>query len=136
MGDAVNLASRLEGINKQYGTRIILSEMTYSEVKDNFVCREVDLVRVKGKAQPVKIYELLAEEKVPSAAHAEMLKWFQEGFHSYHERSWQKGLDAFGKVLEKFPNDELSKLYIQRCQDYLAEPPESDWDGVFTMKTK
>lgn len=136
MGDAVNLASRLEGINKQYGTRIILSEMTYAEIKDNFVCREVDLVRVKGKAQPVKIFELLAEEKLTEASHVEMLKWFSEGFHHYHQRSWQKGLDAFSKVLETIPSDELSKLYIQRCQDYIAEPPDSTWDGVFTMKTK
>jgi adenylate cyclase len=136
MGDAVNLASRLEGINKQYGTRIILSEMTYAEVKDNFICREVDLVRVKGKAQPVKIYELLNEEKPVDAKQAEMLKWFGEGFQFYQQQSWQKGLDSFSKVLEIIPSDELAKLYIQRCQDYITEPPESGWDGVFTMKTK
>jgi adenylate cyclase len=136
MGDAVNLASRLEGINKQYGTRIILSEMTYAEVKDNFVCREVDLVRVKGKAQPVKIFELLAEEKLTDSKQVEMLKWFGEGFGHYHQRSWQNGLTAFSKVLEIFPEDELSKLYIQRCQDYITEPPDSSWDGVFIMKTK
>lgn len=136
MGDAVNLASRLEGINKQYGTRIILSEMTHAEVKDNFVCREVDLVRVKGKAQPVKIYELMAEEKLTEAGQVEMLKWFSEGFQHYHQRAWQKGLDAFSKSLEFIPNDELAKLYIQRCQDYITEPPDSSWDGVFVMKTK
>ncbi len=136
MGDAVNLASRLEGINKTYGTRIILSEMTYNHVKDNFVCREVDWVRVKGKALPVKIYELLAEEKVPVASMAEMLKWFQEGYEHYHMKAWDKGLVCFSKVLDKIPTDEVSKLYVQRCQDYLQEPPAPDWDGVFVMKTK
>jgi len=136
MGDAVNLASRLEGINKQYGTRIILSEMTYAEVKDNFVCREVDLVRVKGKAQPVKIYELVAEEKAPNADVADLLKFSQDGFGLYQQRLWQKSIDSWNRVLEKTPTDELSKLYIQRCQDYLAEPPDDFWDGVFVMKTK
>ncbi len=136
MGDAVNLASRLEGINKTYGTRIILSEMTYNEAKDNFVCREVDWVRVKGKVQPVKIYELLAEEKVTDAKMAEMLKWFGEGYAHYHERSWQKGLDSFSKALNLVPTDSVSKLYVQRCQDYLLEPPDDNWDGVFVMKTK
>lgn len=136
MGDAVNLASRLEGINKQYGTRIILSEMTYNEAKDNFICREVDWVRVKGKVLPVKIYELIAEEKVPSAQMSEMLKWFQEGYHHYHAKAWQDGLQCFAKALDKVPADSVSKLYIERCQDYLVEPPEEGWDGVFTMKTK
>ncbi len=136
MGDAVNLGSRLEGINKQYGTRIILSEMTYNEVKDSFVCREVDWVRVKGKALPVKIYELIAENKVPSSSVAEMLKWFQEGYQNYHDKAWQRGLECFSKALDINPDDSVSKLYMQRCQDFLLEPPGEDWDGVFTMKTK
>lgn len=136
MGDAVNLASRLEGINKQYGTRIILSEMTYAEVKDNFVCREVDRVRVKGKVLPVKIYELISEERVPSATIAESLKWFHEGYEHYHAKAWQKGIDSFTKAHDLSPGDPVSKLYIERCEDYLIHPPEPDWDGVFVMKTK
>jgi len=135
MGDAVNLASRLEGINKQYGTRIIMSEFTHKEVKDNFVCREVDWVRVKGKVLPVKIYELMAEEKVKSTV-SEMIKWFQEGYEFYHAKNWRSGLEMFAKALALEPNDEVSKLYIQRCQDYMSEPPEDGWDGVFVMKTK
>jgi adenylate cyclase len=135
MGDAVNLASRLEGINKQYGTRIILSEMTYAEVKDNFICREVDWVRVKGKVLPVKIFELMAEEKA-SASVAETLKWFREGYEHYHGKAWQNGLQSFSKVLDLNPTDSVAKLYVQRCQDYLLEPPEDGWDGVFVMKTK
>lgn len=136
MGDAVNLASRLEGINKTYGTRIILSEMTYNEVKDSFVCREVDWVRVKGKVLPVKIYELISEDKVPNASVAETLKWFQEGYVHYHARAWQKGIDCFSKALDLTPTDAVAKLYLERCQDYLTEPPEDSWDGVFIMKTK
>lgn len=135
MGDAVNLASRLEGINKQYGTRIILSEFTYAQVKDDFVCREVDWVRVKGKALPVKIFELIAEHKAPEQV-TEVLKWFQEGYLKYHEKAWSPALEAFTKALNVRPDDEVSKVYLTRCQEYLVEPPPDDWDGVFVMKTK
>jgi adenylate cyclase len=138
MGDAVNLASRLEGINKTYGTRIIISEFTYNQVKDDFICREVDWVRVKGKALPVKIYELIAEGKIqqqPSATQ-ELLKWFQDGYAKYHEKSWSLALDCFTTALNLKPDDEVSKVYLSRCQEYLVEPPPDNWDGVFVMKTK
>lgn len=135
MGDAVNLASRLEGITKQYGVRIIISEFTYQEVKDSFVCREVDMVRVKGKLHPVKIYELIAEQKVPSATE-EVLKWFQEGYAHYHAKNWELALESFAKALNIDPADSVSKLYIERCEDYRMTPPPEDWDGVFVMKTK
>jgi adenylate cyclase len=136
MGDAVNLASRLEGINKQYGTRIILSEMTYEEVKDSFICREVDWVRVKGKAQPVKIYELISEHTVPNQQTADMLEWFRKGYALYHKKSWSESLTCFSKALDINPKDEVSKVYVERCQDYLTTPPPAEWDGVFVMKTK
>lgn len=135
MGDAVNLASRLEGINKQYGTRIIMSEFTHSLVKDDFVTREVDWVRVKGKALPVKIYELISEAKATEKV-TEFLKWFQEGYVKYHQKSWNSALEAFTKVLNQQPDDEVSKVYLARCQEYLVEPPPDNWDGVFVMKTK
>jgi adenylate cyclase len=135
MGDNVNLGSRLEGINKQYGTRIIISEFTYAEVKNDFVTREIDWVRVKGKAQPVKIFELIAEGTAPSEA-VEMIKWFNEGYHFYHEKNWEKGVGSFTQALNVSPNDSCSKLYLQRCTDFLHHPPPDDWDGVFIMKTK
>lgn len=135
MGDAVNLASRLEGINKTYGTRIILSEFTHNEVKDSFLCREVDWVRVKGKAQPVKIFELISENTGKNPP-GEYIQHFQTGYDHYHAQAWQAGLDAFAKALDLNPKDEVAKLYIERCQEYLVEPPEEGWDGVFVMKTK
>lgn len=136
MGDAVNLASRLEGINKQYGTRIILSEMTYAEVKDTFLCREVDRVRVKGKLLPVKIYELIAEGSAPSTTIAEMLNAFGAGYAHYHAKAWADGMNCFARALDLVPGDAVSKLYLERCRSFLAEPPGEDWDGVFTMKEK
>lgn len=135
MGDAVNLGSRLEGINKQYGTRIIISEFTYEEVKRDFFCREIDWVQVKGKVLPVKIYELISEKK-PDDKVVEMLKWFQEGYQKYHEMAWAPAMDHFKKALLAFPEDPVSQLYVQRCEEFMAEPPPSDWDGVFVMHSK
>lgn len=135
MGDAVNLGSRLEGINKQYGTRIIISEFTYEAIKDTFVTREVDWVRVKGKAQPVRIFELIAEGKVPEAT-LELVRLFHQGFELYHARQFEKAIEAFNQALQTHPDDAVTHLYIERCQDYLKEPPPENWDGVFTMTSK
>jgi adenylate cyclase len=110
--------------------------MTYEEVKDSFICREVDWVRVKGKAQPVKIYELISEHKVPNQQTADMLEWFQKGYALYHKKSWSESLTCFSKALDINPKDEVSKVYVERCQDYLTTPPPAEWDGVFVMKTK
>jgi adenylate cyclase len=135
MGDAVNLASRLEGINKTYGTHIIISENTYADVKDDFVCREVDWVRVKGKLQPVKIYELLSEGKAKSNV-IEMAKYFGEGYQRYHEKKFDHAIQLFQRAIGQNPQDETSKIYIERCQEFIAEPPPENWDGVYVMKTK
>jgi adenylate cyclase len=140
MGDAVNLGSRLEGINKEYGTRIIISEFTQKRIADEFVTREVDWVRVKGKAQPVRIFELIGN-RAPGPLQADpsllrLLPDFELGFKLYHERHFAEARQAFNAALEIKPDDECSKLYIERCQDYLQEPPGQDWDGVYTMKTK
>jgi adenylate cyclase len=136
MGDAVNLGSRLEGINKQYGTRIIISEFTMNAVKDDFVTREVDWVRVKGKAQPVRIFELVGENGQVDENRLQVIKHFGEGFHLYHAREFAKAIEEFKKALEINNHDACTQLYIERCQDYLEEPPAQDWDGVYTMKTK
>jgi len=135
MGDSVNLGSRLEGINKEYHTRIIISEFTQKEVKDSFVTREVDWVRVKGKAQPVRIFELIAESSVAPET-GQMLKHFETGFQLYHERRFQEAIAAFNDALKIKPDDGVSQLYVERCEDYLKEPPGENWDGVCTMTHK
>lgn len=136
MGDSVNLGSRLEGINKEYGTRIIISEFTQSEIdKDRFFTREIDWVKVKGKNKPVRIFELLGENSIKDDT-LNMLTHFQQGFELYHSQSWDKSISAFEKGLTHRPDDPVSILYIKRCKEYLETPPPSDWDGVFTMKTK
>lgn len=135
MGDAVNLGARLEGINKQYGTRIIISEFTYQDVKDDFICREIDWVKVKGKLEPVKIYEVtgfndLEENKL------KCVKAFIIGFDLYHEKKFEEAMKKFKEALEIDEEDGPSKLYVERTSNYLENPPPEDWDGVFTMTTK
>ncbi len=135
MGDSVNLASRLEGINKSYGTRIIISEFTYADVKNDFICRDLDLVRVKGKALPVKIYELVGQSQIKSDI-SDCIHLFKEGYELYLAKQFPQALDKFNAAINKVPNDGPSQLYIERCQEYLKTPPPENWDGVYEFKTK
>jgi adenylate cyclase len=135
MGDSVNLGSRLEGINKEYGTNIIISESTYQAVRDVLFCRELDAVRVKGKAQPVRIYELLSEQK-DAAAGQGFVELFKEAMVLYKAARWDEAIAAFKKVLDARPGDPPSIEYIKRCRALKDNPPESPWDGVFTMTRK
>ncbi|MBN8541639.1 MAG: adenylate/guanylate cyclase domain-containing protein [Deltaproteobacteria bacterium] len=140
MGDSVNLGSRLEGINKEYGTRIIVSEFTQRRISQDFITREVDWVRVKGKVQPVRIFELMGTKAggplAPDGQLLALLPEFEKGFRLYHERKFDEAVVSFTAALNTKPDDECSQLYIERCNEYLAEPPGNDWDGVYTMKTK
>ena len=135
MGDMVNLGSRLEGINKEYGTNIIISEFTYEKVKDAMCCRELDGVRVKGKLKPVNIYELLGEKK-DEAAFKDLLEGFARGLALYREAKWDEAIAAFEGVLASRPSDYPSKMYIERCKNLKENPPAEPWDGVFVMTKK
>lgn len=135
MGDSVNLASRLEGTNKEYGTTVIISEFTYAMVKDDMFCRELDSVRVKGKNLPVRLFELLGERK---DAHLwqEFAGRFESGLAKYREGNWDEAIAAFKGVLDVRPEDTPARIYIDRCEALKAHPPEGQWDGVFTMTKK
>jgi adenylate cyclase len=135
MGDNVNLGSRLEGINKEYGTNIVISEYTYERVKDTFVCRELDAVKVKGKLLPVKIYELMGDRQ-NSDKWTEYVTIFEEGLAKYRQGAWENAIDCFNRVLAIHPDDHPSHMYIERCRHLKANPPEGQWDGVFTMTKK
>ena len=137
IGDGVNLASRLEGACKQYGTRVLVSEGTYKRLRGTYRSREVDHVVVKGKTQPVEIFELLdyhTAETFPNIVDA--LARFRDGVQCYRQRKWAAAREAFGEALDLQPNDKLSKLYIDRCLHLEEEPPPADWDGVWVMKSK
>lgn len=135
MGDMVNLGSRLEGTNKEYGSNIIFSEFTYDAVKDFMCCRELDWVRVKGKKLPVKIYELLGEKK-DEGKFKEFIDNFEKGLALYRAAKWDEAIAAFQKTLNIRPEDAASLLYIERCKNLKENPPPAPWDGVFTMTRK
>jgi adenylate cyclase len=140
LGDTVNLSSRLEGLNKEYGTHIIVNESTYAAAKDaGFLFRELDLIRVKGKLQPVTIYELFGQVSALDGDLAEAqarLQAFADARHSYRERKWTEARSAFQKILERWPDDGPSLVYLKRCEEYLTDEPVPDWDGVFVMTHK
>ena len=135
MGDAVNLGSRLEGANKAYKTHILISESTQKRVKDDFVCMELDSVRVKGKKLPVRIFELIGRKELPSRD-MDAIASFQKGLELYKSQQWDEAIEVFENVNTLDQTLYAAQLYIQRCRDLKADPPGPDWDGVFTMTTK
>jgi adenylate cyclase len=135
MGDNVNLASRLEGITKQYHVQIVISEATYRQVSSQFVCRELDKIRVKGKNLPVNIYELMdvAAEK---SKYEKLLEQFDRAMAAYRSQNWREAAALFTDVLLKFPDDGPSQVFLERAMEFSESAPEGEWDGVYVMKTK
>lgn len=136
IGDAVNLASRLEGLNKEYGSRILISESTYITLQsERFILRELDLIRVKGKLLPVTIYEVLSPTVVGREG-KELADLFTKARDAYKIREWKNARNLFEDVLHRWPKDRPSQIFIERCNEYLAEEPSSEWEGVYVMKHK
>jgi adenylate cyclase len=136
MGDTVNLASRLEGLNKEYGTSILISETTRADVtNDQIIIREIDFIRVKGKNQPVTIFEILSRQAAANDGKA-LVEIFGQGREAYKTRNWRAAKAAFEEVLRRWPDDGPSRVFRGRCDEYLAEEPDTDWDGVHVMKYK
>jgi adenylate cyclase len=137
MGDTVNLASRLEGANKAYTSRIMMSEATRVSAGPEAVTRELDRIRVKGKKDPTLVHELLGikDEGEALAGPALIARW-QEGMALYIKKDFTQALKSFETCLGMKPGDGPSTVYIARCKDYLESPPPEAWDGVYIMKTK
>ncbi len=135
MGDSVNLASRLEGLNRQLGTHLIISEGTFLQVRDQVVARELDLIRVQGKLYPVKVYELLALA-ADSARYSDLIGRFEKGLEAYRNGQWKASIETFQELVRDHPQDGPSHVFIERCHNLLAQPPEGSWDGVFVMRSK
>lgn len=137
IGDGVNLAARLEGANKTYGTRILISEGTRVALQRETLLREIDLVRPKGKVQAVAIHEALdyhTEQTFPNLG--KVLGSFAEGLDNYRRGQWQQASRAFAHCLALNPMDRPSAIYLKRCRHYDKTPPPADWGGVWTMTTK
>jgi len=135
IGDNVNVASRLEGLTKLYGVRIIASESTLGDAGSSVVARELDLVQVKGKARPVRIYEIMGRSD-ERAELATVCERFAEGLAAYRARHWRDAEQAFREVDAMCGGDGPSRLYLYRCEQFAARPPASDWRGVAVMDTK
>jgi len=137
IGDGVNLAARLESANKTYRTNILISELTYKKLKGTYTCREIDVTRVKGKNQPVGIYQVLDyhdEKSFPCMD--SVIESFQKGLDSYRRRDWQSGIANFNKAIKLNKQDTVSYMFAERCQHYAEHPPPDDWDGVWVMQGK
>lgn len=135
MGDNVNLGSRLEGTNKTYGTNIIASESTVREAGDAIVVRELDLIRVKGREEAVRMYEILgAGDERPRWE--PVIREFESGLAHYRSRRWDDAAACFERVLGAKPGDGPARLYLERCARFTTDPPPPTWTGVTVMETK
>lgn len=132
MGDAVNLAFRLEKANKTYGSEILLSEATRRLAGDGFLIRELDHILVRGKTKPVVIYEL--RDYLPPEGPPEELPLFAQGLEDYRRRQWERAGENFQQVLELNPRDGAARLYLRRCRAFLKNPPPEDWQGIHILQ--
>lgn len=135
MGDSVNLGSRIEGLNKEYGTHIIVPKFTYEDVKEQFVLRQLDVIKVKGKDIAVSIYELMGDA-ADGKVFKEIAGLFESGLGSYMRKDWDKAEEYFHEVLKFRPNDGPSNVFLSRIKLLRETGVPHDWDGVFVMTKK
>ena len=136
MGDTVNLASRLEGANKVYGSRILLSEATVAGAADAIEAREIDRVVLLGQTEPQAVFEIMGRKGELTSAQTELLTHFSEGLVAYRARRWDEALRAFAAALESVPNDGPSMTFIKRIDSLMKTPPGEDWDGSWRLEQK
>jgi adenylate cyclase len=137
IGDGVNLAARLESACKQYGAHILISEFTYAKLKDTYRTREVDYVIVKGKTEPVAIYEVMDYHNEQTFTNiVEVVTLFKNGLGKYRKRQWQQAISLFNEALVLNPADKVCQLYLDRCNKLQNAMLEDDWNGVWVMESK
>ncbi len=135
IGDNVNLASRLEGLNKYYGTSILISQATAEALSNGFILRDIDRVRVKGKAQASGIFEVVGEGE-PDPEVARFLTAYHQGVALYRQQRWPESLEALEQALQLHPDDAATKRYLGLAQKYRESPPGPDWEAVTVMEGK
>ena len=136
IGDSVNLASRLEGINKVYGTLILISEETYRLAQKDIEAREVDVITVAGKSEPVRIYELISLAGQLDSPRAELSKTFAEGLAAYRRQDWDGAQRAFEQCVRIVPEDGPTQLFLERVNVLRSSPPAANWDGIWRYSQK
>ena len=136
MGDTVNTAARLEGVNKIYGIYTLVSDTTYQALNGNIYTREIDSINVVGKEEPVAVYELMGYPEDIDALHVDMTKQYAEGLRAYRNRQWDSAIEFFQSALSLLSEDGPSKTMLERCAEYKQSPPPKEWNGSYTMWTK
>ncbi len=136
MGDAVNLAARLEGANKYYNTYTMISHYTYEKVKDEVEVRELDTIRVVGKKEPITVYELIETKGNLDDLTSNLVCRYNSALELYKNRNFAEAKTDFESIVQDYPKDGPSQTYISRCEAYLEEPPGDDWDGVYNLTAK
>jgi class 3 adenylate cyclase len=136
MGDAVNLASRLEGANKIYGSHALVSEATVKAAADAIEFREVDRLVVAGQTRPVTVFEVIGRKGDLSPAQLSLLKRYSDGLAAYRARHWDEALQAFNEALEAVPADGPSMTFVKRIDGFKANPPADNWDGSWYVDRK
>ena len=137
IGDGVNLAARLESACKQYGARILLSKQTSSNLKGTYRLRQADLVVVKGKTEPIEILECLdyhTDDTFPNIM--DNVNLCNEAIRAYTKGNWDQAIGFFQEALKATPNDKLPAIYIERCEQLMANPPAGEWKGVWHLTSK
>lgn len=134
IGDNVNLASRIEGLTKEYGTSILITESTHEAVKDQIPCRIIDMVRVVGKTKGIKIYEPIDTQGMETADR--IISLSEKGFEEYLNRNWAAAIKCYSEILAIRPDDKIGRMFLARCEWYKAAEPPADWDGTYTMLKK
>lgn len=135
IGDAVNLAARLEGVNKAYGSKAIISEAVFEKLNGAFICRELDYITVKGKTEPVRIYEILQKKEDASLKIYDIRDKFESGLNAYRRQNWDRAEASFKECVSLY-NDMPSIIFLDRIRHFRKSPPEKNWDGVFNIKIK
>jgi len=137
IGDHVNLAARLESANKFFGTSILVSETTVAQMKSSWILREIDFLRVKGKNEPIRVFEPLAYyAQDEQATLLKALPQFEQAMTLYRDQQWENSRTSFKDFLSEMPNDKVAKLFVSRCTHYLKKPPGDNWDGVWVSKSR
>jgi adenylate cyclase len=136
MGDSVNIAARLEGVNKVYGTYTMVSASTFAKVADEFIGRELDAINVVGKAEPVAVYELIGPAGEVPPQTLEVVALYGRGLEAYRRRDWTQAIAFFDQALTLTPDDAPSRTMADRSRRYQDNPPPEDWNGAFAMTSK
>lgn len=136
MGDTVNLAARLEGVNKLYGTYTLVSENTFRDAGESITAREIDSIIVVGRQEAIKVFEIVGYTAEMNDAVKYTIEHYEAALGAYRKRDWDRAIELFERAMEFTPQDRPSQALISRCREYKKNPPPDSWNGAFVMTTK